>query len=179
MRQTGFTLMEALATLAVLVCVFGLAAPAAQDAIQEARLSALTGDLLQHLRLARSEALKRNARVALCRSADGLTCAEAGGWHQGWILFEDSNNSGLRDAEEPLLQRVDRLPPDLRLTGNGPVDRYVSYDAFGMTRLTSGAFQAGSFTLCRVSAGVIEARQIIVNAGGRPRVQKVLVASCI
>jgi len=35
--------------------------------------------------LARSEAIKRNARAVLCPSADGSSCEASGGWHRvGW-----------------------------------------------------------------------------------------------
>lgn len=178
MHQVGFTLAEAVVTLCVLGCFVALAAPAAHDAVQEARLRAATGDLLQHLVLARSEAIKRNARVVLCHSADGVTCSDAGGWQQGWILFHDANRNGVRDPQEAILQRINPLPPDLRLSGNGPVERYVAYDALGTTRMVSGAFQAGTFTVCRASADAADARQIVVSAGGRPRVQKIRVDSC-
>jgi type IV fimbrial biogenesis protein FimT len=42
----------------------------------------------------------------------------------------------------------------------------------------SGAFQAGTFTVCRQSAAAVQGRRIIINAGGRPRVQKVNLESC-
>ena len=43
----------------------------------------------------------------------------------------------------------------------------------GATKLVGGGFQAGTLTLCRQSGRAGEGRQIILNAVGRPRVQKV------
>jgi type IV fimbrial biogenesis protein FimT len=174
----GFTLVEVLVTLSVLGVLVALGAPSFADLLGELRLQAVTTDLLQQLMLARSEAIKRNARVVLCKSADGERCTEDGPWEQGWIVFHDANNSGTREPREPVLQRLPPLPAGWRLSGNGPVTHYVSYDAMGGARLVSGAFQAGTFTVCRQSAAAVQGRRIIINAGGRPRVQKVSLESC-
>jgi type IV fimbrial biogenesis protein FimT len=177
-RQRGFTLTESLVVLGILGTVLALVGGSLGEIIHSVRLQAHAGDVLQQLMLARSEAIKRNGRVALCKSADGGSCAQGGSWEQGWILFQDSNNSGTREPHEPLLQQLRRLPPGWRISGNGPVARYVSYGPFGGTQLASGAFQAGTFTVCRTSTDKAEARQIIVNAGGRPRMQKVWLDHC-
>ena len=176
--QRGYSLVEAVVTLCLLAGLGAAAATSLGELVHGARLRAYTAGLQQHLLLARSEAIKRNTRVAACKSQDGATCARAGGWEQGWILFQDRNNSGAREAHEPVLQRMAPLPAGWRLTGNSPVSRYVSYSPFGVAMLTSGAFQAGTFTACRASVEPVEASQIVINAGGRPRVQKTRLASC-
>jgi type IV fimbrial biogenesis protein FimT len=177
--RTGFTLIESVVTLAVASTVLAVGVSTIGDLVQGLRLAGVSNDVLQQLYLARSEAIKRNGRMVLCKSADGAMCSEAGGWEQGWILFQDRNNSGTREATEPLLQRLEPLPVQFRLKANSPLARYVSYGPLGGTLLASGAFQAGTFTLCRASAEAVEGRQIIVNAGGRPRVQKVQLESCM
>jgi type IV fimbrial biogenesis protein FimT len=177
-RQGGFNLTECVVTLALASSLLGMAASSVGDLLHGLRLQAVSTDVLEQLLLARSEAIKRNARVALCKSTDGRTCAASGGWEQGWILFHDRNNSGTREPQEALLQQLPRLPPGWRLVANSPLARYVSYGPLGATQMTSGAFQAGTFTVCRTSADAGEARQIVVNAGGRPRVQKVWLPSC-
>ncbi|MGV3572732.1 MAG: GspH/FimT family pseudopilin [Ramlibacter sp.] len=178
-RHRGFNLVEVAVTLAILGTLTGFAAPDMAEMIHAQRLGGVTNDVLQQLHLARSEAIKRNRRVALCTSSDGAWCAEGGGWDQGWILFEDLNNSGTRESTEPLLERLLPIPPGYRLSANAPLSRYVSYSPTGVARMTSNAFQAGTFTLCRHSLEPVEGRQIIVNTGGRPRVQKVQLADCV
>jgi type IV fimbrial biogenesis protein FimT len=178
-RQLGFNLVEVVLSLAVLGILMGLAVSSVADVIQAQRLANVANDVLQQLYLARSEAIKRNARVALCKSAGGQACSQAGGWEQGWILFHDRNNNGSREPSEPLLERLRPLPADFRLSANGPLARYVSYGPLGGAQMTSGAFQAGTFTVCRVSADAVEARQIIINSGGRPRLQKIRVDRCM
>jgi type IV fimbrial biogenesis protein FimT len=178
-RARGFSLIEILVSLVTLGSLLALGAGSLADVLHGVRLRSLSGDVFQQLLLARSEAIKRNARVVLCKSEDGATCAVTGTWEQGWILFQDRNNSGARDEDEPVLQRLNPLPPGWRLTANAPVGRYVSYGPMGGARMaSSGAFQAGTFTLCKSSTERTEARQIIINAGGRPRVQKVWLDDC-
>jgi type IV fimbrial biogenesis protein FimT len=59
----------------------------------------------------------------------------------------------------------------VRLRGNGPVASYVSYTAAGVPRLVSGAFQAGTLTVCpQVADTSATVRRIIIGAPGRPRV---------
>lgn len=179
MRARGFTVIEAVVTLAVLGTLVAASVSTVGELVEGLRLGTVSNDVLQHLHLARSEAIKRNTRVALCRSADGATCSTAGRWDQGWMMFQDRNNDGSRDEGEEFVQAVPPLPVGYRLSANTPLARYVSYSPFGDARMASGAFQAGTFTLCRISAEAVEGRQIIINVGGRPRSRKVQLESCM
>jgi type IV fimbrial biogenesis protein FimT len=176
--QSGFTFTESLITLAMLGVLLGVVVPSVADVLHGLRLQAVTGDVFQHLMLARSEAIKRNGRVVLCKSVDGQACDGQARWEQGWLLFHDVNGNGAREPLEPVLQRLHQLPAGWRLTANGPLANYVSYGPFGAARMVPGGFQAGSFTVCRTSTDTLEARQIVINAGGRPRVQKVWLDQC-
>ena len=176
--QRGLSLVESTVTLAVVAGALRLALPALDDTLQNARLSSASQDLLMDLHLARTEAIKRNRRVAMCKSADGLQCSRDGGWEQGWIVFHDENNSGTVDPGEERIARHEALPPVLRLRGNAPVANYVSYTPLGATKFTGGGFQAGTLTLCRAAAGATQGNQVIINANGRPRLQVAALASC-
>jgi type IV fimbrial biogenesis protein FimT len=175
----GFTLLELLVVVTAMLVLLLVAAPSMSAVVNSIRLTSASNNFLSHMYLARSEAIKRNARVALCKSADGATCASSGGWEQGWVVFHDTNNNGLLDAGEPVIARQQALPAALRLTGNQNVAKYVSFEPSGATRTVGGAFQAGTLTLCRQSVASNEARQIILNAVGRPRVQRLEIASCL
>lgn len=176
--QRGATITEILVGLGIAAGAAGLAAPPLQDFLQASALAAASNELLADLHLARSEALKRNRRVALCKSADGLQCAGQGGWHQGWIVFQDENNNGELDEGEEMIAAHGALQEGMRLTGNQYVARYISFTAVGATKRTGGGFQAGTLTLCRASAAPTSSRQVILNAVGRPRVQRGTVAAC-
>lgn len=174
----GFTLVEIMVVLAIASILLGAGIPAFIHLVRSVKLSTATNDLLGSILLARSEAAKRHARAVVCKSTDGASCAQAGGWEQGWIVFHDANNNGTTDPDETIVSRVQALPTDLHLSGNLNVARYLSYAPTGESKLISGAFQAGTITLCNPSLRGGEARTIIINSSGRPRVQKAWVANC-
>lgn len=174
----GFTLVETMSVLAVTAVLVSVAVPSMDDLIDSSRVTAAASELLGDLLLTRSEAIKRRTRVVICKSADGQSCTAAGGWQQGWIVFEDADADGLRAAGEKLVRIQPPLSGNLRLTGTAPVARYVSYAPNGATKTVTGGFQAGTLTVCAASEGPAGARQIILNATGRPRTQKVELRSC-
>lgn len=177
-RVAGLTLIELLVVVTLLGISLSLAAPAMAAILNSMKLSSQANVLLAHLHLARSEAVKRNARVVVCKSTTGAACAAEGGWEQGWIVFMDANNNASLDAGDVLIQRQSAFPPGFSLSGNTNVANYVSYSGIGATKLTSGAFQAGTFTLCRQSTSSTSARQIFINITGRSRTASVTVSSC-
>lgn len=175
----GVTLIELLVLLAIVAVLQTLAAPAISGMSDSLRLTAGINSFLSSIHLARSEAIKRNARVVLCKSATGDACASTGGWEQGWIVFHDADNNATLNAGEIILWREQALLHPIRLAGNSQVASYVSYTPTGTTSLTSGAFQAGTLTLCRQSASPAQARTIVISNSGRPRTSRVTVNQCL
>jgi type IV fimbrial biogenesis protein FimT len=164
--------------MAVMAILLTLAVPAFSEVMVSSRLTTLANSFLSNLYLARSEAIKRNSRAVLCKSSNGLACSDSGGWHQGWILFHDANNNAVLDASESVILTQPALPSGFLLTGNTPVAEYISYSSTGGAKLTSGAFQAGTLTLCSDSSSSVNARKIVISSTGRPRIQKLSLSSC-
>lgn len=164
-RAAGFTLLELLITIAVLSLLVTVAAPSLQATLRNNRLMTQTNLFIGALNLARSEAIKRGRRVTLCKTSDQQRCTSAGGYQQGWLVFADTHNFAVFDADETIIQVFAPVTGGLTITGNTNVRDYVSYDATGGSRLINGGFQAGTITLCQDAA----ARKIIINATGRIR----------
>jgi type IV fimbrial biogenesis protein FimT len=177
-KNQGFTLVEMLVVAALLAVLGAMAAPVLDRAAASMRMTSAANDLVASLYLARSESIKRRSRVALCVSSDGELCAASGSWNQGWIVFHDADNDGRRGPAEAVLRRAAPMPVGWRFSGNQTVARYVSFEPGGGTRLVSGAFQAGTLTLCRESPYPADARKIIINATGRARVQRTTLEQC-
>jgi type IV fimbrial biogenesis protein FimT len=177
-RWRGFTLVELLVTTAIAAVLTVVAVPAMTGMLDTQRRISAVNYFLASLHLARSEAIKRNGRAVVCKSASGNQCTVTGGWHQGWIVFHDANNNASVDAGESLLLRQAPLGDRLRLSGNLPVARYVSYSGLGTAKKVSGAFQAGTFTLCPVAGLPGTARKIVLSRTGRPRTIKGGPADC-
>lgn len=169
-HERGFTLTEALVVLAVLGTLLGLAAPAMSTLRQKHQMQAQAEDLLSSLMLARSEALKRQMRVTVCVRGANQQCAGTGTWAQGWLVFADPDADARIGPQEVLLQMHDPLPQGLALEGNALVSRYVSFGPQGNSLQMSGAFQAGTLSLCRVR--VPQGWRLVINALGKPRLEQ-------
>ena len=85
-RSGGFSLLELMITVAVAAILMALAVPSFTSLINNNRLTSGSNALVTAMHHARSEAVRRNARVTLCASADGATCAGTGNW-QGWVTL--------------------------------------------------------------------------------------------
>jgi type IV fimbrial biogenesis protein FimT len=174
----GFTLVELLTVIAIAAVLVSVGLPSLGSAADSVKLSSASNTFFSALHLARSEAINRHGRVVLCKSQNGLSCAQDGGWEQGWLMFHDANNNAARDSGETVIQRAEALHASLRLTGNLNVEKYISFASTGAAKLIGGGFQAGTLTLCRESDSAGQGRQIILNAVGRPRLQKVDLTAC-
>ena len=170
----GVTLIELLVAMSVLGILLAVGVPSFSQFSTNSRLTSYINLMHSNLALVRSEAVKRNGRVAICKSLDGSTCAASGDWDQGWIGFVDFDNDGTRDGGEEMVFMIPALQTGYSFSGNGNISDYISFDAQGMTRLTSGATQAGTFTLCPEAPAVGGVgRQLILSGSGRARIEKI------
>ncbi len=174
-KVAGFTLQELMVTMMVAVLVLTLGIPSFLETLRANRVSALTEHFVTAMYLARSEAIKQggSGQVTLCKSADGVTCASKGGYHQGWIVFVDEPPLAERDVSNDRERLVRVYEPvsvaALTLTGNNSVRDYISYDGAGMARLKRGGFQAGALIVCDPPEG----RRLVLSSGGRIRTEVV------
>ncbi|WP_045727374.1 Tfp pilus assembly protein FimT/FimU [Xanthomonas sp. GPE 39] len=89
-RQRGFTVVELMVTIAILAILVALAVPSFTALMRSNRLTSTANELVAALQLTRSEAVRLNGGVSLCRSADGNACANAAGnWAQFLIVTRD------------------------------------------------------------------------------------------
>jgi type IV fimbrial biogenesis protein FimT len=93
-QNAGFTLIELMIVIVLVAIFITVGVPSFQNLVSDNRLSTQANSLISSLQLARSEALKLRTPVSVCRSTNGATCAGAGAWETGWLVFEDTNGNG-------------------------------------------------------------------------------------
>lgn len=91
---SGFTLIELLITIALASILLAIAVPSFNNFVVNSRLVAQTNSIVAAINFTRSEAIKRNTSISLCRaSSDTATSCEttAGTW-QYWIVRTPAAN---------------------------------------------------------------------------------------
>jgi len=160
--RTGFTLLEAIITIAVVCILLAAGVPSFTTIIQNNRMAASRNSITTHLNLARSEAVKRKKGIILCPSEDGLSCRNSMIWDEGLIMFVDENSSRTFNLGEQILRHIDNSQDAIRLsTTTGR--RKVVYDPYGFT-----AGYNLTFTFCDKN-NHIAPKAVIVSNSGRAR----------
>jgi type IV fimbrial biogenesis protein FimT len=171
----GFTLVELMVTISVLAVLMAVGIPSFQGVIASSRVTTATNDFMATLAQARSNAIRRGARVTVCKSADGATCVTTGGWEQGWIMFNDDNHSAVNpsvDSGETITFSSPALTNGIVMKGN--MD-YVSFGADGLPKNMNGSGYFGTIRICSTVASLSSdkrARDLVINRTGRSLVQR-------
>lgn len=98
--QAGFNIVELMVTVAILGVLASLAGPNFSESIKRYRVNALRDDLVSSIQFARSEAIRRGARVSVARTTGCAWVVVPGDddWSCGWEVFLDRNANGVRNT---------------------------------------------------------------------------------
>ncbi len=165
-RNHGFSLIELLISLAVISILAFSVFPNLSAFIAQQRSVVLTNTLAGALAYARSESITKQVNIITCQSNDGNKCNRSGDWHNGWIIFTDSNANKQHEPEETLLRVYPAAENGTRLTfkGSAGIKHYMKY------KPTGRAHPNGSFLICNPDIGVGKA--LIMTHSGRLRLSK-------
>jgi type IV fimbrial biogenesis protein FimT len=164
--------------LVVLTSVATMASVRLTTILDAVKVSSATDGFLSGFRLAQSEAAERNSHVVLCKSADGASCALGGDWGQGWIIFQDANGNGTREAGEALILREHRFALDLRVAGSLNAVRSVTFAPAALPKFNGTAIAGGSLTVCHQSARANVGRKITLTPHGAVQAQRQMLERC-
>lgn len=185
-KHSGFTLVELMITIAIVGILLMVGLPSLKSSMQGSQLIATSNELLSALHLARSEAIKRNARVSICSSSNGAACSVSADWKNGWIVFVDAVGPGdlvntgeacVAEGEDCLL-RIHAGFTDSKLTVSGVNTNNTAITSFtftsrGLPKAAGGASQSGTFNICvldEAGTNTIASRAVILSLAGRVRV---------
>ena len=190
MRRTasmaGFTLIELIIVVALAAIMMTLAVPSFQSIVANNRITSHTNELVMAINMGRSEAVKRNVRVILCRSANPTAATPACGgsantWTTGWLLFAsgDANNT-YQAAVDTLIRIGDAARTGIRIRTNGTSDNNLEINSNGTTNEGGGT---AAFAICddRDGDGDFDeqwGRQIQVSPSGHVRLIRAPIANC-
>lgn len=164
-RGAGFTLVELMITLSLAGLLLAIAVPSFNQMIVANRLATQANEIVAAVSLARSEAIKRNASVTLCRvpKSDDTNCADGKGNWQNWIV---------RAGAGTIVQRgvVNTYGGTFVVTSTLETDQVV-FGPDGLAR-TGGAIIAtdaenNEIKLCSTRLGENNVRLVELGAGSR------------
>lgn len=185
-NNSGFTLIELMMVIAIASLLLAMGVPSFQSLIRNSRLTNATNAVIGDIHLARSEALKRNAPINICRAAAPTSKACGGGaagrYDAGWLVYEVEPVAGSRPsrdqpfaeaAGDTLLRVSEKQPVGVTVysdTDNG----YLSFapdGTFNEVKSTGGR-REGTIVVCYegTSTDSVPGRMIVVAPTGRPSV---------
>jgi type IV fimbrial biogenesis protein FimT len=157
----GFSLLELMVTLTVAGIVMAVAVPAFQGLSIGNRLTTQANEIVAAMNLARSEAIKRNATIVLCRaeSDTATACADAPEAWENWILLAPSG----------VLRRgtINTFNDSIVLESTLTNDR-ASFSSDGLVRTGGALVNDNEFVLCSTGGHTDNIRRITLGAGSRP-----------
>lgn len=175
-KNRGFTLLELLVTISVAAIILSFGVPSFMDVVRNGRAATNANDFVTALAIARSEAVKRGARVTVCASDDQATCG--GDWEDGWIVFADS--AATDDTDPPVVDTVLRVwgppggDPSVAITasdGSSVTPNWIRFLPRGSARTT--ATMPVTFNMQIANCSNLQGRNIELNAVGRTTVERV------
>ncbi len=171
-KHAGFSIIELMIVIAIASVLAAVALPALKDWQRNANRTAAVTTLLASVHLARSEAVKRNSRVAICPSDDAAAvdaaCSGNKDFADGWIVFVDANNDLDHgdDADEEVLAAVTAINTNFSvMTTNGETGLYYRPNG---RMVTSGNNDTTDFNVCD-DRGADQGRVVSITNSGRPQ----------
>lgn len=163
-RGTGFSIIEAMATLAVLAILLGMAIPSFREFIINYRTSTQTNNLLADLAFARTEAVKFARPMQVI--------ADAGGWGAGWIVGADINNDGSVSGPDEVFRQQGAAAEGTIMKGQNAGGTAITTVVFAPTGEKTTPATNVEFAVCRPDRNAAKSRAVRITAVGRAQAQQ-------
>jgi type IV fimbrial biogenesis protein FimT len=169
--QRGFTLIELMVTVALVVILMMVATPSFVTFQRNAELTSRMNSLVASINTARGEAMKRG-RDAVILPKDGSS------WDSGMIAFVDMNSNRTYESATDILiyKNEDPKPSYLTISGdNAPFSStpYIRFDAQGYPKPAGSDLRNFTISIARNDVTGTEVfnqtRRLKVSISGRTR----------
>lgn len=164
-NQSGFTLLELLYVLAILLITASFSTPLFSF-IENRNAIHSRDKIITIINTARGLALSHAKPVTICPIESNNECGSD--WTNGFLIFIDFDNRGQVDNTDEILMTFSALPADHSLVWSS----FGSNNYLRFTELGSTDNQNGSFIYCTSSRQPELAQTIIINRSGRARAGK-------
>lgn len=179
---SGFTLPEILIALGVIAIILSSAVPGVSAIIKNNNLATQLNNVVTDIYLARNEAILRNVRVIICRSAepnsDHPTCGgETKIYTSGYLIFADDGNYSnniYNEGTDTLLRRGQVALSGVKMRTNWIWDNNLEFNPDGTTNEGGGTAR---MALCD-SRGKSQGRLIEIRPTGIPRMYARDLSTC-
>lgn len=159
MKAKGFTLLELMASLSLVILLMGFGIPGLSNLLEDTRAKSAMQSAMRTFNLARSTAVERQQIITLCGSNDGETCSRQ--WGKYLLVFRDEDDSRTAETEELIVRQELGFADSPFLTRLGWGRSFTQIQRDGSVNLQ------GSIVYCR-SESPYAARRITWNMVGRP-----------
>lgn len=161
-KHSGFTLVELIVTLTVLVILLAVGVPSFISTIRINNVVTETNRMVTSLMVARSEAVKRRMQVTVAKTGQE--------WEEGWRIFSDLDGDGVLDVGDgdTVLKIYTGMRDGFTLRSGNNIEDWVAYQSTGLGT-GSGGLPSDTFRLCDDSQDTETGRSIILNNIGRVR----------
>ena len=154
----GVTVLELLIVVTVLSLLAGIGLPTFRHLVVDLRMTAQVNELVRAIHLAKQEAYKRSAHLALCKTRDERQCTGTAAWHDGWLVFVN------RDRDHP--PRVDAGERILLVHAAFDHGQIIANRRAFVFRPLETRSTNGTFLFCDHRGPI---RAVVVSYTGRPR----------
>lgn len=169
--NNGFTLIELMITLVVVIILVAIAAPSFNSMIRDSRAATQANNLLASLQTARSESINRGVQVTMRHLSNTNSV-----WEEGWRIFTDWDGDGVFDGDldekdcsvegqDCLLMEQQAIGNNLQLRTGGNYTTWLGFLPSGEP--VSSGLVNDTFKL---SMAGTDTRCIYINRVGRARI---------
>lgn len=156
--EAGISLMELMASVAIVAVVVAASLPALATVHQSSRARAAVNILHVDLSFARSAAVTHRTQVVVCPADENNRCDPRARWEHGWMVFMDPDANRQPESARQILRRTAMPGRGISASSTRPVLRYQSDGRSAHSNLTIRICGHGELV-----------GQVVVNNVGRAR----------